>query len=256
MDDFTAWGCQRGAELTKGSGHSLRRFLGAANLDSQIAVMEASAPLKFDYERSVKIVDSIAVGYLNNDDNDLIYGRNGTQAGAMGIETPWKSSTFHVNGMAIHQMGEGVGVNPCYNSYPFDCVNTQWFQNFFWGEDVASKTQFDWEHEVQFYDMDGSYSETGVPSIVLRNTDIVPKTNGACVIDHAHSHRADQPGMVCDASQVWMVRTCFNEPDPESLLGFPFLVENFYGSSFIPWRVKRSTHGFGWCGFTGGFLEI
>ena len=48
MDDFTAWGCERGAELTKGSGHSLRRFLGALNFKSQIAVMELG-PAKAEY---------------------------------------------------------------------------------------------------------------------------------------------------------------------------------------------------------------
>ena len=110
------------------------------------------------YERAVKVVDSIAIGYLGGENyDDPVWGYNGTQAGKMGIETPWKKGTFFVDGMAIHNMGQGVGVNPCYNSYPFDCVNTQWFSNYYWGEDVPVRTQFDWEHEAQFIDTDGTY---------------------------------------------------------------------------------------------------
>ena len=251
LDDFHAWGNERGAEITKGAGISFNRFLSGGNKIAQISVMDTFGP-KTEYENGVKILDSIAVGYLNAEEGeaDSVWGRNGAHSGKFGIETVWQKSTFYVNGLAIHNIGDGVGgknagVDLCYNSYGLDCMNTQWFQNMHWGHDVPSKTSFDWEHEAQIIDLDGSYTGTGSPKVVLPKTDIVP--GGKCV--DAPESSTNFPAIYCDYPDVYMVRVSFNNPDPSSLTGIPAVVENFYGDTVFQWRQKRSTHTQGWGGF-------
>ena len=247
LDDFYTWGNKRGAETTLGAGHSFKRFLGAANWLSQIAIMENEGILG-EIEISTNIYDSIAVGYLSDDITDEVWGREGSQAGLIGIETPWKLTTFYVDGLAIHKMGsKGFGVDSCYNSYAFDCVLVQWYKNVLWGEDVPVKSQFDWEHEVSIIDLDGSYSETGRPSVILPKTDLVPP--GKCVDSVAHSgYPGSHPGIICEYPDVYMLRTCFNRPDNDMLLNFPAVFENFYGRSVVPFRHQRVTAPEGWCG--------
>ena len=245
FDEFYAWGNERGAEITAGAGINFNKILAGGNKIAQISVMDTFGP-KTEYEWGVKILDSIAVGYLN-DKNDEIWGRDGSHGGALGIETAWQVSTFYVDGLSIHNMGtKGAGVDLCYSSYQLDCLNTQWFKNMYWGNDVISKTKFDWEHEAQIIDIDGSYTGRGRPSIVLPKTNLVPNNN---LCEEAPESSFNFPAIYCDYPEVYMIRVSFNNPDPESLTGIPALIENFYGSSNFEWRQKRSTHTKGWGGF-------
>ena len=243
LSESNFWGCDRGIEVTKAGGMHLSRIMAANNRKSQIAVMETDGSVKHEFDRAVSVRDSIMIGYT---DAHPTFAKDGGMAGQMGLETPWKKGTFFSDGSSFHNMGDGVGVNPCYSSYPFDCVNTQWFSKTAWGNDITKKTKFDWEHELQLIDTDGTYTETGIPKIVIRKTDIVPMSQCSDAAEHSTD---SQPGMYCNYPNVYLLRTGFNSPDPDSLLGFPTLVTTQHGESYIPFRFKRSTHGFGWTGF-------
>lgn len=214
MTEFYSWGCERGVEMTLGGGHSLHRFIAANNELSQIAVMETTGP-KHEFPQAMKVTDSIMAGYTNAWPKGSVLD-SGSKS--MGLQTPWKSSTFYADGLAFYNFDNGgVGVDPCYSSYPFDCVNTQWFWRTKWGDNVPKKIKFDWEHELQLVDMDGTFTENEVIGaanpksyIVIRDTDIVDKSK---CYDEPAASRPGQPGIVCE--DTYLLRTGFNQPDPD-----------------------------------------
>ena len=247
LSDFYSWGCIRGAEITLGGGHYFNRFIAANNEIAQLSVMEPEGPM-FNFENSIRVVDSIMAGYTN------AWPKDSELHGLMGLETSWKVSTFYANGTSYHNLdGDSWAIDPCYNTYPFDCVDVQWFYNTYWGENVDQRIKFAWEHELLLMDMDGTFTENEVIGAVdpktyqvLRETDIAP--SDVCYSSPENSIPG-QPAIICPYPEVYFIRASFFQGTPDGISGIPARITTQYGTCTIPWRGSRSTAPAGYAGF-------
>jgi len=251
--DFYAWNCFRGLEVTAGNSQHYRRFIAANNEHAQVSAKTTEGDVT--EETSILFQDHVLVGYTDNDEQ---FTRSMSEG--FGIEMPWGKGTFFFYDMAYHNLGMSYALDLCYGSYFLDCVTEFQTKNTLWGEDTTHRTRFEWEHEGVILDMDGTYSETNVPSVVLHESDLVDKTK--CDYDDRHTAKRliieddglgkKNIGIVCKQSDVKLYRVSFNEPIPSSLNGKPVTVGTEFGTSIVNWREHRATHSFGWAFFMLG----
>ena len=151
-------------------------------------------------------------------------------------------------------------MQPCYHAKTYDCGEHYYMNNILWGENTVRRTNIEWEHQFQIIDEDGSYTETGSPSILVPRTGLAPadKCFQADPVKHNYyPSEADLAanldfgldGLVCAYPDVKFVTVGFKDEDPSSLKGFPATFTNEHGSAYVNWRFKRNWAKLGWQGF-------
>ena len=99
--------------------------------------------------------------------------------GNSGIELPWAKFAFTVDDVQFFNFDKRtpgvastnienvhtplrncIAVKPCYGANAFDCGAMTYFSNIKW-DNVARKSSFPWEHGAVYWDIDGSFLESG-----------------------------------------------------------------------------------------------
>ena len=103
------------------------------------------------------------------------------------------------------------------------------------------RAAFQWEHEVVYIDIDGTFTGNEPGSIVVPNSNILP--HDLCNFSVPEfSVNSAVPGAVC-SPQVKMLRLSWNDVNP--IVTYEDKIANItnqYGSTQIQWRKKRLTH--------------
>ena len=107
------------------------------------------------------------------------------------------------------------------------------------------RAAFQWEHEVVYIDIDGTFTGDEPGSIVVPNSNILP--SDLCNFSVPEfSHNFNVPGAVC-SPKVKMLRLAWNNIHPSVTFEDKFAnITNQFGSTQVPWRKKRLTHSRGY----------
>ncbi|KAI6655737.1 Fibrocystin-L-like [Oopsacas minuta] len=115
----------------------------------------------------------------------------------------------------------------------------------FIGGSEHRKAGFQWEHEVVYIDLDGTFTGSTPGSFVIPNSGILP-TDYCNLSISEFSISSLIPGALC-SPDVRMLRLAFNQVEPEKTFqGIDASLNNSFGVTLIPWRTKRLTHGNGY----------
>ncbi|CBY18098.1 unnamed protein product [Oikopleura dioica] len=239
------WNCLRGAEFALvGDNVWMKGFIAANNILGGLSVKESSSGrYEGEYNQyGMGIKDSTVIGYIDKSVPELALCTR------FGIETPWKpAGHMSIEGIKFHNFDEGdghncVAIDACYSSYPFDCGRTSHFERveFF---NSPRKFAADWEHETVLVDRDGSLTGKGMAGwSVVPTSGLYPDS----MCEPAPEFSVEFPCSFCQG--IEFMRYGMNNIAPDSIIGFNMDVVNKYGSSVVPFRNKRSTHGRGWMG--------
>ena len=107
------------------------------------------------------------------------------------------------------------------------------------------RAAFQWEHEVVYVDIDGTFTGNEPGSIVVPNSNILP--SDLCNFSVPEfSLNSVVPGAVC-SPKVKMLRLAWNDVNPRVTFEDKLAnITNQYGSTLVPWRKKRLTHSRGY----------
>lgn len=230
---LTAWNVERGAE---GVDLGNIRFVDFVVSDAVKAGIEIHR-VEGDWGGPM-LKDSSIIGW-----SAASRGISDSPCTEVGLQLP-KTKFFTVDGVKFINFNREkcTAIKACAYCKNFNGGFQTQFQNVSFHK-VTSKTEWDWEHQCWFEDLDGTLSgETAGYSVLPYNPNLPP--------DHCTFHTklfGDEhyPGAVCD-NTVKFHRFAFNKPSPSSLSYKNVYFINQYGTSIVPFAKERITHSQGW----------
>ena len=115
----------------------------------------------------------------------------------------------------------------------------------FIGGSHLRKAGFQWEHEVVYIDLDGTFIGSEPGSFVTPQSGILPPD--LCNFTYSEFDiNSVIPGAVC-SPEVHMIRLAWNKVEPDiTFKDKGANITNLFGSTIVPWRKKRLTHSNGY----------
>ena len=115
----------------------------------------------------------------------------------------------------------------------------------FLGNSHLRKAGFQWEHEVIYIDLDGTFTGSKPGSFVTPRSGILP--SDLCNFTYSEFNiNSVIPGAVC-SPEVHMIRLAWNRVEPDiTFKDKGANITNWFGSTIVPWRKKRLTHSNGY----------
>ncbi|XP_069813288.1 fibrocystin-L-like isoform X2 [Dendropsophus ebraccatus] len=236
---FTTWNCQKGAEWVNGGAIQFHNFSMINNEDSGIETKRVVSYYVGGWGETngAMLKNAIIVGHLD----ELGLGSNFCTA--RGITLPFDegltvSSVKFMNfdrpncsAIAVASIA-WLCTDRCGGwSVKFNGI--QYFNS-------PNKAGFRWEHEVVLIDTDGTLTGKIGGKVIPASGLLDPSQ-----CSQSSDWSAGFPGYVCNSS-ISFHRLAFNNPTPSSLLGKDVIISNSFGSSVVPYLVKRLTHPYGW----------
>ena len=237
-----AWNNMRGAETVIGGAI---RYVDFVMLDNDIAGIEVVMADAGDSPwGGAMIKDSLIVGHSKAGEGFTYKIRTNTDCTTSGIRGP-HSSRLTISGVTMVNFDRSscAAFSACAQCAKFK-KRGGWEQRF---EKITlnnspHRSNFEWEHQFVFTDMDGSLTGTPGSSIVPTNPNLPPNQ---C----KHSQKDSQgqnPGSICDPA-VKFTRFSWHKVSPSSLFSRSVNLTNEHGTSVIPFNTKGQTHSQGWC---------
>ncbi|KAG9478621.1 hypothetical protein GDO78_012332 [Eleutherodactylus coqui] len=239
FQSLTTWNCQKGAEWVNGGALQFHNFTMINNEDSGIETKRIISSYVGGWgEASGAVIkNAIIVGHLDE------LGLGSKYCTARGIALPFdegltvssvKFMNFNRSNCVAIAVTTVVGL--CEDRCGGWSVKFNGIQYF----NSPNKAGFRWEHEVVLIDTDGMLTGN-------IGAKVVP---GSGLLDPSQCRLSSEwsvgfPGYVCNSS-ISFHRLAFNKPSPSSLLGKDAIISNSFGSSVVPFLIKRLTHPKGW----------
>ncbi|XP_071946075.1 fibrocystin-L-like [Antedon mediterranea] len=232
--DFTAWNVERGAEVIDVGGVQFHNFLIADADQAGIEYQKVVSGTPFD-EDGALIKDSVVIGY-----SQLTEGRKNTSCTKAGVHAP-KSKGLTIDGVKFINFDQKccAAFRSCAHCKPDQGGFEARIKNLEFSNS-PNKVFFMWEHEFWYEDLDGTLTGSA-NSIVTPHSGNLPSDH--CTEDDAYS--VGKPGASCDDT-IKLHRMSFNEVAPSSLQYKDAVFTNAYGTSSVPYHLKRITHPEGW----------
>lgn len=238
-----AWNNFRGAEWVHCGAIQFHDFIVANNFMAGIEMYFIIRKTKFPYytDKGAMLKDLTVISHLNTDDHPPCTRR--------GIVLPFANGLL-INGVKfINFDGKKNGHKTCSSlgTVKITCVCSQLcagynykFKGVEWYKSIH-RADWEWEHQGEFEDIDGSLTGLGPGSRAMAASDLFSKL--ICSVDNKWS--SNLQGMICRPG-VDVLRFTFNQPEPESLLFKNVSFENSNGVSIVPFARKRDTYAKGW----------
>lgn len=232
---FTAWRCERGAEVVFSGPVQFKDFKVLDNEKAGLEFVEVDGGYG---DQGPGAFGGIVVGHsmISEDDSDPEYC---THEGYIGPKL-WVSN---VNGTEFYNFNRST----CYalatcsqctvRTAPFAVlVENITFEN------SPNKVTWKWEHGGSFIDVDGTLTGTEGQTVITKSPLYPPE----CV-DAGPEYSGGVNGSICDSS-IKFSRMAWNHILPSALDFAAVIATTQYGNDSLPWRKKDITHKAGWNG--------
>ena len=230
---LTAWSVERGAEGVELGNVRFIDFLVSDAVKAGIEIYEVKGSWG-----GPMLKDSTIIGWsaASKEISD-------SACTEVGLQLP-KTKFYTVDGVKFINFNrlKCTAIKACAYCKDFNGGFQTRFQNVSFYK-VTSKTEWDWEHQSWYEDLDGTLSgESPGYSVLPYNSNLPP--------DHCTFHTkqfGDEnfPGAICDDT-VKFHRFSFNKPSPSSLQYKNVVFINQYGASIVYYAKERITHNQGW----------
>ena len=234
--DFVAWNNEVGAEFVNAGAVQLVR---AVILDNRRTGVEMTSLKSHWWSGGPALVNSLVVGYSAV--SDLL---NSSEPLCMtsGVKTPHSRFLSVINTTFVNfNRTKCSALSACSHCKSLDGG----FETRFSGiqyRNSPNRIKFAWEHEAVFVDMDGTLSGTGQPGTIVPSSGLYDPR--VCT-SYSNVLSDSFPAALCDAS-AHFVRMGWHQASPSSLHSKTVQLTSLYGSSLVPYRIKRATSARGW----------
>ena len=239
--NLTTWNSFRGAEWVEAYPMQFHGFVLANNLmaGAEQLFNRGSAPQYTEEGAMVK--DTVIIGHLNSPNHPPCTKR--------GLVLPLNSGVLYSGITFVNFDGEKNGDHTCsgIGTVQISCTCSVLcagfnykFENIKW-LNSNKKAYWEWEHQAELEDLDGTLTGRGAGARAMAKSNLFPPQ---CVDDEEWSPNFG--GMICPGGSVDVVQLSFNNPVPTSLENKDLQVQNKYGTSITPFRLKANSYPSGW----------
>ena len=228
---LTAWRVEKGVEGVELGNVRFIEFLISDATKSAVEIQQVN-----DHPGGPMLKDSVLIGWSEISDGTK-------KCTETGLQLP-QSKNYTVDGVTFINFDKSrcSALRAC--AY---CKNSQGgFQTRFRNitfVNSPSRTNWQWQHEAWFEDLDGSLTGQGAGYSVLPYNPNLPKDH--CTFNNPEYGTDSVPGAICDDT-VKFHRFAFNEISPTSLEHKACFFINEHGMSRVEFQRERLTHTSGW----------
>ena len=259
FEDFTAWRCERGAEIVFGGKIKFDNFKCLDNEKAGVDFVEVRGPIGQSADGPA-VNNSVIVAHSNITAEHITDGEeeNCTHVGVFapklyGITVSntefYNFDQTHINCAAMSLCSQ---CKPNTAGFPTYTENLKF-------ENSPNKISFRWAHGGVFKDMDGTLMGTAgghvVPSSPMYPPDDCSDDSDGGFSVGSGGVGTGVPSQVCDTN-VGFSRVGLNHPVPESLLYDPLVMTTSFGNDTRPWNKKDVTHPKGWSAIIPQKMDI
>ena len=239
--NLTTWNSFRGAEWVEAYPMQFQGFVLANNFMAGVEHYFNKGTAPQYTEDGAMVKDTVIIARLNSPNHPPCTKR--------GIVLPLDGGLLFNGITFVNFDGEKNGGHTCsgIGTVKISCTCSIYcagynykFRNIEW-LNSTKKAFWEWEHQAELEDLDGTLTGHGAGARAMSKSNLFPPQ---CFVSDEWSPNFG--GMICPGGSVDVVRLSFNNPMPKSLLNKNLLVQNKYGTSVTPFRVKGNTFASGW----------
>ena len=239
--NLTTWNSFRGAEWVEAYPMQFHGFVLANNLMAGAEQLFNRGTAPQYTEEGAMVKDTVIIGHLNSPNHPPCTKR--------GLVLPLNSGVLYSGITFVNFDGEkngdhicsGIGTVQISCTCSVLCAGFNYkFKNIKW-HNSNKKAYWEWEHQAELEDLDGTLTGRGAGARAMAKSNLFPPE---CVDDDEWSPNFG--GMICPGGSVDVVQMSFDNAMPESLLYKDLQVQNKYGTSITPFRLKANSYPSGW----------